>query len=377
MKPYLINRRCFLALSVGAAGTTLVTGCFNQPLEKVKVYTGGKDGYHTYRIPSLLCTPSGNLLAFCEGRKQSQKDSGKIDLLLKRSQDGGKTWSKQQIIWENGDNVCGNPCPVFDQTTGKIYLLMTGNLGSDHEQEIIEQTSKGTRTVWVCSSQDEGKTWSKPVEITPSVKQPDWTWYATGPGVGIQLQKNDRLVIPCNHCEAESKKYYSHIFYSDDHGQTWKLGGSSPSDRPGMNECQVVELANGSLMLNMRNQNPSPRKRGICLSKDQGLSWSNFSYDSTLIDPTCQASFLRYIKPNQNQEGKLIFSNPASQKERINLTVRLSKDEGKTWPVSRQIDGGPSAYSCLTILPDLSIGCLYECGKSSPYEHITFVRFQF
>src|SRR5579885_941079 len=156
--------------------------------EQKPVFVAGKDGYHTYRIPSLLVTKKGTLLAFCEGRKSSSSDSGDIDLLLRRSFDGGKTWGKTQVVWDDGANTCGNPCPVLDARTGTVWLLLTHNLGSDTEAQIVSRTGKGTRTVWVTRSDDDGATWARPVEITRAVKRPDWTWYATGPGVGIQTK---------------------------------------------------------------------------------------------------------------------------------------------------------------------------------------------
>jgi sialidase-1 len=161
------------------------------------VFVSGTDGYHTYRIPSLIVTKKGTLLAFCEGRKKGPGDAGDIDLLLKRSFDGGKTWAKTQVVWDDGPNTCGNPCPVIDARTGTIWLLLTHNLGSDTQAMILAGKSKGTRTVWLSRSDDDGATWSKPVEITRQVKKPNWTWYATGPGVGIQL-KSGRLVVPCD-----------------------------------------------------------------------------------------------------------------------------------------------------------------------------------
>ncbi|MCP4643959.1 MAG: exo-alpha-sialidase, partial [bacterium] len=205
------------------------------------VYKSGEDGYDTYRIPALLVTKAGTLLAFCEGRKGSSSDTGDIDMLVKRSEDLGETWSAQEVIWDDGANVCGNPCPVVDQETGIIWLLMTWNLGSDHERQIIAQESEDTRRVFVTCSEDDGKTWAKPEEATESTKQDNWTWYATGPCTGIQLERGPhkgRLVIPCDHIEAETKKYFSHVIYSDDHGVTWQLGGRTPTDQ--VNECQVV-----------------------------------------------------------------------------------------------------------------------------------------
>ncbi len=348
-----------------------------QQTTRVNLFVSGQDGYHTYRIPVLLVTKAGTLLAFCEGRKGSQGDTGNIDMLVKRSADNGATWSDQQVIWDDGVNVCGNPCPVVDQKSGTIFLLMTRNLGTDHEPQIIKQESEDTRRIFISSSSDDGLTWTTPTEITQDVKQENWTWYATGPCTGIQLQRGERagrLVIPCDHIEAETEKYFSHIIYSDDAGQTWHLGGSTPVDQ--VNECQAVELADGRLMLNMRNYNRREfQYRAISTSEDGGESWSEVYYDSTLIEPICQASFIRYTLESEDGKNRLLFSNPASEESRVKMTVRLSYDEGKTWPVARTLHEGPSAYSGLAVLPNLDIACLYEAGSEHPYETIVFEKF--
>ena len=206
------------------------------------VFVSGEGGYHTYRIPSLLVTKMGTLLAFCEGRKSSRSDAGDIDLLLRRSLDKGRTWEVVQVVYEEGGAkpvTIGNPCPVVDQQTGTIWLPFCRN----------------NRDVLITSSADDGLSWTEPRDITVDVKKPSWGWYATGPGVGIQLQHGshkDRLVIPCDHRDTvDGKKVMaSHVFYSDDHGKTWELGGIL--DRH-TDECQVVELASGELMMNARN----------------------------------------------------------------------------------------------------------------------------
>jgi len=173
--------------------------------EGLPLFVSGQDGYNTYRIPALAVTPKGTVLAICEGRKKGGGDAGDIDLVVKRSVDNGKTWSAQQVIWNDQENTCGNPCAVVDRDTGTVWLLSTWNRGDDHEGAIIKQTSKDTRRVFVMNSVDDGITWSKAVEITADVKMTNWTWYATGPGSGIQIEQGDhkgRLVIPCDHIEA-------------------------------------------------------------------------------------------------------------------------------------------------------------------------------
>ena len=341
------------------------------------VFVSGKDGYHTYRIPSVIVTQKGTVLAFCEGRKISRSDTDDIDLMLKRSTDGGRTWSDQQIVWDDGPNTCGNPCPVVDQDTGTIWLLLTHNLGVDREAQIVAGTSKGSRTVWVSRSDDDGLSWSRPIEITASTKKPNWTWYATGPGVGIQFRHGPhkgRLVVPCDHkTRGDEVGYHSHVIYSDDHGKTWKLGGVTEN---GVNECQVIERTDGALLLNMRrSQTNRALIRATATSTDGGMSWSPLSYDRILVSPRCQASLLRYVPSDTRGKPIVLFSNPADTKQRIKMTVRLSTDDGRTWPVAKSLHAGPSAYSCLTVLPDMTVGCLYERGDKHPYETITFARF--
>ena len=345
-------------------------------LEKTNVYTSGQDGYHTYRIPSLLVTAKGTVLAFAEGRKNSGGDSGNIDLVLKRSTDQGRTWSPLQVVWDDDANTCGNPCPVVDRDTGSIWLITTWNRGDDAESRIIGLKSHDTRRVFVSHSEDDGRTWSKPREITRDVKPTNWTWYATGPGAGIQMEQGPhrgRMVIPCDHIEAGTKRYFSHVIYSDDHGQTWHLGGTTPEDK--VNECEVVELTNGRLMLNMRNYDRSQRSRQVAVSSDGGMTWSDQRHATELIEPICQASTRRYSWPGADQKSVILFSNPASTSRREHLTVRASFDEGRTWPVSRLLDPRPSAYSCLAVLPDQTIGILYEAGARSAYQHLVFARF--
>jgi sialidase-1 len=215
-----------MALALDAAGSgPPLAGSMSQA-----VFVQGQDGYHTYRIPALAVTPAGTVLAFAEGRRRSAGDSGKIDLLLKRSTDNGASWSPQQVVWADDDNTCGNPSPVVDRDTGIIWLLMTWNLGKDHERNIESSTSKDTRRVFVTCSSDEGRTWATPREITANVKLTNWTWYATGPGGGIQIQHGihkGRLIIPCDHTVTGSKDSFSH------NARWW--------NSPGANSCSTCD----------------------------------------------------------------------------------------------------------------------------------------
>ncbi len=191
----------------------------DQGLTQTDVFRSGEGGYHSYRIPSVIVTKQGTLLAFCEGRKESRSDSGNIDLLMRRSHDGGKTWSATQVVWDDDANTCGNPCPVVDQQTGVIWMLLTWNSGKVHEREIQPGFGQDSRRVFVTHSQDDGKTWEEPLEITSDTKQKTWSWYATGPGAGIQIvggQNRGRLVIPCDHKipSDDGSHYDSHVVYS-------------------------------------------------------------------------------------------------------------------------------------------------------------------
>lgn len=362
------------ALAACAAPNANMAGKPTPAIHQQELFTAGVDGYHTYRIPALIVTKAGTLLAFCEGRKDSRSDTGNIDILLRRSTDNGQTWGPVQLVADHGPDTIGNPCPVVDRETGTIWLLLTGNPGRDNEKQIKARTGSGTRTVWVAHSIDDGRTWTRPVEITADVKLKDWTWYATGPGCGIQL-RSGRMVIPCDHnLVGKDHIRRSHVIYSDDRGQTWKIGGVAKED---VNECQLAELTDGTLMLNMRSYATGAgqkNRRAVSISRDAGLTWSKLSYAPELIEPICQAAFISFSPNGTPGRNALLFANPASTK-RENMTVRLSQDDGKTWPVARPVWAGPSAYSALAVTPDHNIALFYERGDKNPYEKITLARF--
>ena len=267
------------------------------------VFTSGTDNYHTFRIPALIVTLKGTLLAFCEGRRFSREDLGNNDLLLRRSTDGGRTWSKLELVHEEGGDerqvTIANPTVVLDEETSAIWLVMQRN-GAD---------------VLVTSSRDDGMTWDKPVDITSDVKNTEWGFYAVGPGVGIQIKHGThkgRLVIPAYHRETKDKSgpSTSHVFFSDDHGKTWELGGNVELHT---NECQVVETivdGRSQLLLNIRNHwarsGGRPDLAGVRIvarSSDGGHTWSKTSFDKTLVEPQCQASILRYSWPRSLSEN--------------------------------------------------------------------------
>jgi sialidase-1 len=274
------------------------------------------------------------------------------------------------VVADLGTDTIGNPAPVVDRKTGAVILLLTRNPGQVTEGQIVSGAAEQTRTVWITTSRDDGAAWSAPREITSSMKRPDWTWYATGPGNGIQL-RTGRLVVPCDHDVKGTKAMHSYVIYSDDRGATWKIGGIAGEKT---NESAVAELRDGSLLLNMRSYHGTNR-RAIARSRDGSLTWQETTLDDALIDPVCQGSLVRAVPAARKEgDGRLLFSNAASAK-RERMTVRLSRDDGRTWPVAKVIHEGPAAYSSLVVLPDRSVGLLYERGERRPYERITFAHF--
>jgi len=356
LRPFLI---AIIALLVFERSAVLA----EQPeLSRADVYVGGQDGYHTYRIPALVVSAKGTVLAICEGRKNGPQDDGDIDLLVKRSSDGGTTWSRQIIIHEEGGDApitIGNPCPIVDRH-GAIHLLFT----------------RDNKRLFHAKSTDDGQTWSQPEEHTAILKALDYPLVriATGPVHGIQL-RSGRLVAPIWVCdrrredrdkEPTNGRYRSGVIYSDDDGRTWKTANLVRPDLSRLNEATVIERKDGSLGLNMRGHDLG--FRALTASTDGGVTWSSPVLDRSLPCPTCQASILHL------SGREAIFSNPASNR-RTNLTVRWSDDEGRTWRYSRVLNAGPSGYSDLAITKDARLLCLYECGTKAYNEKITIARF--
>ncbi|MBI3974271.1 MAG: exo-alpha-sialidase [Chloroflexi bacterium] len=340
-------------------------------LEQQELFISGTKGYHTYRIPALEVTTKGTLLAFCEGRKHSRADAGEIDLLLRRSTDGGRTWQETQVVVTEPGSTNGNPAPVVDRDTGTIWLSLCKNPAEGGEEKIRKGLFE--RTVWLTYSQDDGATWAEPVEITAAVKRPEWTWYATGPCHGIQLQSG-RLLIPCDHrvraTTTQDEARHSHVIYSDDHGATWQIGGRVAQE--GTNESVAVETVDGAVYLNCRDQGRRGR-RCAAWSRDGGRTFPEFWWDETLIEPACQASLARLTDARRHDRNRVLFANPASA-TRDTLTVRLSYDECHTWTAGKVLHAEPAAYSDLAVTEDLAIFCLYERGEHSPYERLTLAR---
>lgn len=354
----------FLALSLIAlpALAATVRGAFTP------VFTNGNDGYKCFRIPAIVATPDGALLAFAEGRRNGCNDFGNIQIVMRISRNQGKTWGPLEIIARNSDLQTGNPVPVVDTMDNRYpkgRVLLVYNTGNASETAVRE--GKGTRRVWYVASTDDGETWSAPVEITSSVKLPTWRSYATGPGHGLLLHNGShtgRIVIAANHSEAgahSASETMAHAFFSDDHGSTWHLGDTL--DVPGSNESTAAEADDGAVVMNSRDQSGSSHARIIAISNNGAAGWNRHFIAHDLPDPICQGSMLRYA-PKKGKPA-LLFSNAGSTTDRVNLTISVSRDGGLTWPRHTLIYTGPSAYSDIVLMRHGKVGILWEHGSDS------------
>ena len=348
-------------------------------LEKSEAFPAGMNGIARYRIPGIVVTTKGTVLAYAEARKNNSADWGEIEIHLRRSIDGGKTWEPAKHIAHSGKRIEGqphakagseqeqtvnNPMAIVDRETGAVEFLYCVNYAR----------------CFSIRSTDDGLTWTEPVEITntfePFRAKVDWKVIATGPGHGIQL-KGGRLVVPVwlafGKVGAHSPSAAGTIF-SDDHGKTWQAGELCLPNEGALsnpNETMIAELSDGRVMLVARSVS-KPNRKLITISPDGAKQWSQPVFHDQLWEPICMASIVAYpTKP-----GTLIFSNPhtlgldkegkeipAGRGKRENLSIKLSRDDGKTWPISKTLEPGPSAYSDLAVLPDGTVLCLYE-GKT-------------
>jgi hypothetical protein len=355
-------------------------------LTEVTVFQSGTEGYRNFRVPAIVRTTNGTLLAFAEGRKNSSSDTGDIDLVLKRSFDNGHTWRELQVIGDDGPNTFGNPVPIVDATTGRILLLTTHNAGNVTEAQVMKGAVQDRR-VFVQASADDGASWSAAQEITAAVKRANWRGYATGPGHGIQLTRGPhagRLIAACDHTMINSTGGWSacgaHLLYSDNGGNTWRIGAD---DSPGTglinpNESTVVELTDGRIYTLARNQEGrAVEHRAFAYSSDGGVSFDEpFAVTPGLVSPVVEAALLRWSALDQGgTTNRVLLSAPGDATARKNMTVRSSFDETRTWNVGKVIHVGPAAYSDLAKLPGERIGVLYESGILQPYERIAFTVF--
>lgn len=348
-------------------------------MSKLDLFESGRDGYELYRIPGMAVTGKGTVLAYCEARKTARGDWGAIDIHLRRSEDHGRSWgpprkisqvpgphrknpmAMAQNLGREGEVTYNNPVAIPDQKTGAIHFVFCYEY---------------MRAFYI-RSDDDGRTFSEPVEITQTFDEfrRDYPLkvLATGPGHGIQL-RNGRLVIPVwistatgGHAHRPS---VTSVIYSDDHGKTWKRGDIAIADTPEFiipNETCAVELADGGVLLNARSESKAHR-RILVTSRDGATGWSKPRFHPELLEPICMGSMVRL-------SGKrLLFANPDNldvsrgkpvegrNRDRRNVTVKLSEDDSLTWPVKRTIEAGWSGYSDLAVARDGTILCLYERG---------------
>jgi len=358
--------------------TLIATIASAEPLlEKVDVFPANTNGIARYRIPGIVVTPKGTVLAYSEARRNSSSDWGEIEIHLRRSTDGGKTWEAGKHIAHHGTRMEGNPHKKKDggekeQTVNNPVAIVDRDTGAIEFLYCINYAR-----CYAMRSTDDGLTWSTPVDVTatfePFRKHYDWKVIATGPGHGIQL-KSGRLVVPiwlAYGKEGDHAPSAAATIYSDDHGKTWIAGDlavPNEGEFGNPNETMLTELSDGRVMLVTRSVS-KPNRKIITLSPNGAKGWSKPAFHDQLWEPICMAS----ITAHPSQPGTLVYSNPhtlklnadgketpAGRGKRENLSIKLSRDDGKTWPVSKTLDAGSSAYSDLAVLTDGTVLCLWE-----------------
>ncbi|GAA1579509.1 exo-alpha-sialidase [Kribbella hippodromi] len=339
------------------------------------------DGYACFRIPAVVHATDGEVLAFAEGRVADCGDDGDIDIVLRRSADGGKTWGPLQVVSEGNGSTHGNPVPIVDNKTGRIVLVTTHNGPQPC-------TNGCDRDPYVQTSDDNGTTWTAPRELTDA-KLPSWNfWYATGPMHGIQLQHGPhagRLIVGASfetYDGAGPHVYGTHLLYSDDAGETWHIGATTSRDDGKViaQEVTVVELTDGRIYALARERGTDPGNRAYAISGDGGATFdAPFKTIPQLVMPDVQGSLLRFSARNEGgKRNRILFSAPAHPAAREVMTVRSSYDEARsfgTWQQGKVFYWGPSAYSDLVRLDGDQAGLLYEAGVANPYETIRWARF--
>lgn len=365
---------------------TLGNGLFSTILRKA-----GDDGVHTYRIPGLVATPRGTLIAVFDLRWENAADlPANVDVGCLRSTDNGNTWHwatntkaildfDKTVAGSNGNGV-GDPAVLVDRHTGAIWVAALWSFGNHaYAGSGAGLGTNQTGQYVLTRSDDDGLSWSAPINITAQAKiNPNWGVCFQGPGHGIQL-RDGTLLFPSQHTDPGGGNARAFFIYSTDNGSNWLASPDvNPRIPPQLNENQMVELDSGQIMISSRAPSGGGGQRvwstytpGATLGNG---TWSPLAY--RLPDPVCQASFIRLSsKLDGAPRSRLLFANPASTSSRLDMTVRMSEDEGQTWTVARRIDSRPAAYSDLAILADRTVGLLYETGNSGAYETLTFVRF--
>ncbi|WP_019074123.1 sialidase family protein [Streptomyces hokutonensis] len=353
-------------------------------------YVSGDGGYDTYRIPATVTTDQGTVLAFAEGRHNDAGDTGNIDVVLRRSSDGGCTWGPLSVVAAGDGDTRGNPAPVVDPRTGAIVLVTSYNSGAVTEGQIMrgEVTAEQSRRVFVQRSWDDGRTFTPPRDITGEVKLPTWRWYATGPGHAVALTRGahaGRLVIPANHSAAppagsadtgqEARYYGGHDLYSDDGGETWRLGfvDSTYNGVDNANESSAAELPDGRLYFSSRDQlGTSPGNRLDTYSSDGGETLDRpYAVQHTLDDvPVVEGSVLQL----PGAGGALLFSAPSVPNVRQGMAIWRSGDGGGTFVKAVVLSGQRAGYSDLVRVGADTVGVLYETGVTGTYDTIEFRR---
>ncbi len=358
----------------------------------------GQDNVHTYRIPGLLTTNAGTLIAIYDIRYHNSKDlQENIDIGMSRSTDGGQTWEPMKVILDMGEwggrpdrlNGTGDPCILYDHFTGTLWVAALWMSGSHHDRMLWWDSKPGTTPeetgqFILVKSTDDGISWSKPVNITTQIKDPSWQLLLAGPGRGLTLS-DGTLVFPAQYksdlgvkaLDGGQYTCQSTIVYSTDKGKTWQIGNGA---KPNTTEAQAVELSDGSIMLNMRDDlnrivKDEGNGRAVAISRDLGKSWTlHPSSNHALIEPNCMASLISgNVKTDRKAIPVLYFSNPAHTSERRNMTLKASTDDGNSWPEEFRVllnEENGFGYSCLTITKDKCVGILYEGYRELYFQKI-------
>lgn len=358
----------------------------------------GQDHCDTYRIPGLVTTNRGTLIAVYDNRYNNSKDLQEdVDIGMSRSTDGGQTWEPMRVILDMGEwggrpqqfNGAGDPCVLYDPFTHTIWVAALWMSGSAPDQMLWWASKPGmkpeeTGQFMLVKSTDDGLTWSPPVNITGQIKTPGWQLLLQGPGRGITM-KNGTLVFPAQFKADIGQKAldggaytcHSTIVYSRDHGQTWQIGSGAKTNTT---EAQVVELADGTLMLNMRDDRNRKDKgetngRAVAVTADLGKTWTvHPSSNSALPESNCMASLIDApVKINGKTQQVLFFSNPNNKNERKNMTIKASLDGGLTWPEKLQVELNEEAgygYSCMTMVDENTVGIIYEGVKEIFFQKV-------
>lgn len=358
----------------------------------------GQDNVDTYRIPGLITTKKGTLIAVYDNRYNNSKDLQEdIDIGMSRSTDGGQTWQPMKVIMDMGEygdrsqklNGAGDPCVLFDDKTNTIWVAALWMSGSSVTQMLWWASKPGmwpeeTGQFMLVKSTDDGLTWSQPINITSQVKDPAWQLLLQGPGRGITTN-DGTLVFPAQFkadlgvkaIDGGQYTCHSTIVYSRDHGKTWHIGKGAKSNTT---EAQVVQLSDGSLMLNMRDDRNRADKsetngRAVSVTTDLGETWTTHpSSNSLLQEPNCQAGIISAdLLVNGKEQHVLFFSNPDSKTDRNHMTIKASLDEGLTWPVEYQTELNSEngyGYSCMSMIDNQAIGIVYEGIKEIYFQKI-------